>query len=392
MRVLLISSTFPPRKFGGITESSYLLAKQLVDRGHQVTVYTTDIKDRCSRISDITGVKNVDGMHVHYFRNLSNRLAFMRIYLPLGMIGIIKRELKNFDIIHLNEFRSFQSIIVHYYAKKYNIPYVLQTRGSLPRFVGKKMLKHVYDKLWGYMILKDAAKLIALTPMEAQQYESWGVNKGRIGIVPNAIELSEFDKLPQRGNFREKWNISKSQKMVLSLSRINRIKGLDLLVKAFNELQKEIDNVKLVIVGPDDGYLPNLRELIRELKIEEKILYIDLLQGRNKLEAYVDADIYVLPSSYEIFGRTILEAMACGTPVVVTESCGLASIVHEQTGIVITSDKEQLSDALSHMLSDEQMRLQFGERGKSLVREKFNQDKTIEQIEKIYGSCMSSKQ
>ncbi|TET41289.1 MAG: glycosyl transferase, partial [Elusimicrobia bacterium] len=138
MKILLISSTFPPRKFGGITASSYILAKNLVERRHEVTVYTTDINDRYSRIRDIKGVKNIDGIQVHYFKNISNWLASSRLYLPIGMISVIKRELDKFDIIHLNEFRSFQSIIVHRYAKKYSIPYVLQARGSLPRIMTKQ--------------------------------------------------------------------------------------------------------------------------------------------------------------------------------------------------------------------------------------------------------------
>ena len=391
MKILLISSTFPPRKFGGITASSYILAKNLVERRHEVTVYTTDINDRYSRIRDIKGVKNIDGIQVHYFKNISNWLASSRLYLPIGMISVIKRELNKFDIIHLNEFRSFQSIIVHRYAKRYGIPYVVQAHGSLPRIMTKQKLKQIYDILWGYRLLRDASKVIALTQIEAEQYKSMGVSPDKIEIVPNGIDLAEFGNLPQRGEFRKKWRINKNQKIVLFLSRIHKIKGPDLLAKAFAELSKEIEDAKLVIAGPDDGYLPMLKKLIKELKIEEKVLFTGPLYGKEKLEAYVDADVYVLPSIYETFPIAVLEACACGTPVVVTDRCGIANVIDGEAGLVVPYDKEQLQQALLHMLDDDKIRLRFGEKGKLLMCEKFDWGKIAEQVEDLYMNCLPSK-
>lgn len=390
MKILLISSTFPPRKFGGITASSYILAKNLVKRKHDVTVYTTDISDRYSRIPDTKGVKNMDGIEVYYFKNLSNWLASLRLYSPIGMITAIKRKLNKFDIIHLNEFRSFQSIIVHRYAKRYGIPYVLQARGSLPRIMTKQRLKRIYDILWGYRLLRDASKVVALTQIEAEQYKSMGVSQDGIEIVPNGIDLAEFENLPQRGEFRKKWRINNSQKIVLFLSRINKIKGPDLLARAFATLLRDFDNIKLVIVGPDDGYLTVLKKLIQELNIEEKVLFTGLLHGRDKLAAYIDADVYVLPSAYEIFGRTLLEACACGTPIIVTDRCGIADVIDGQAGLAVPYDKDALGKALRDILNDDQMRRQFGERGKLLVREKFNWEKISQQVEDIYESCVSA--
>ena len=390
MKILLISSTFPPRKFGGITASSYILAKNLVKRKHDVTVYTTDISDRYSRIPDTKGVKNLDGIEVYYFKNLSNWLASLRLYSPIGMITAIKRELNKFDIIHLNEFRSFQSIIVHRYAKRYGIPYVLQARGSLPRIMTKQKLKRIYDILWGYRLLRDASKVVALTQIEAEQYKSMGVSQDRIEIVPNGIDLAEFANLPQRGEFRKKWRLNSSQKIVLFLSRINKIKGPGLLARAFAALLRDFDNIKLVIVGPDDGYLTVLKKLIQELNIEEKVLFTGLLHGRDKLAAYIDADVYVLPSAYEIFGRTLLEACACGTPIIVTDRCGIADVIDGQAGLAVPYDKDALGKALRDILNDDQMRRQFGEKGKLLVREKFNWEKISQQVEDIYESCVSA--
>ena len=384
MKILLVSPTFPPRRFGGMTIASYNLGKSLVELGHGVTVYTTDVNDTHSRIRDAEGVKSMEGMHVRYFKNLINLLAARRLYLPKRLVTVTKTELKNFDVIHLNEFRSLLSIIVHHYAKKYSIPYVLQAHGSVGTYFQKGVLKRVFDRIWGCRILKDASKVIALTPIEAEQYKSMGISEHKIEIVPNGIDLSKFDNLPERGEFRRKYGLASEQRIILYLGRIHKIKGLDLLVKAFADLSKPLNDIKLVIVGPDDGYLPPLKQLIADLGISDKVLFTRPLYGQEKLKAYVDADVYVLPSVYETFPIAVLESWACGTPVVVTDRCGIADVIDGQAGLVVPYDKEQLQHTLLRMLDDDKMRLRFGEKGKLLVHEKFSLEKIAEQVEGVY--------
>ena len=388
MKVLLVSATFPPRQFGGMTASSHMLAKHLVKRGHKVAVYTTDIRDRQSRIPRAKGAQKIDRIEVHYFRNISNWLASQRLYSPLGMIAALRKELSQFDVIHLNEYRSLPSIIVHHYAQKYNIPYVLQAHGSLARVMSKQRLKKIFDLIWGYRLLQDAARLIALTPMEAEQYQSFGVDKAKIETVPNGVDLAEFEKLPPRGKFRKKHGLAPDQKMVLYLARLHKIKGPDLLIRAFAGVAPRLKDAQLVIIGPDEGYLPTLKELVKEMDVEGNIHFIGPLYGKEKLEAYVDADVYVLPSVYETFPVAAIEASACGIPVILTEYCGAAAMIDGQAGLVVGYDSDQLSDAILRMLSDEAMRQKFAERGKSLVREKFNWAKIAEQVERIYLDCL----
>jgi glycosyltransferase involved in cell wall biosynthesis len=146
-----------------------------------------------------------------------------------------------------------------------------------------------------------------------------------------------------------------------------------------------------MIVGPDEGYLPALKELVKELEMENNIHFIGPLYGKDKLEAYVDADVYVLPSVYETFHVAAIEASACGTPVILTEYCGAAGMIDGQAGLVVDFDTDQLSDAVLRMLSDEEMRQKLAERGKALVREKFNWTKIAEQVERIYSACISQE-
>ncbi|MEN4006027.1 MAG: glycosyltransferase [Methanobacteriaceae archaeon] len=389
MRVLQVTPCFYPAwAYGGPVPVVYHLSKELDKKGCEVIVYTTDTIDANKRQK--TKYMEIQGIKVFYFRNISNKLAWRRYFFAPGMILQFRKKIKNFDIIHVHEFWSFMAVIVHYYAQKHGIPYLLQAHGSVETYFHKGMQKKIFNTIWGHRILRDATKLIALTKIEAEQYESMGVREDKIEIIPNGITLTEFENLPQRGEFRKKWSINDSLKVILYLARIHKIKGPDLLAKAFAELLRNLNNVKLVIVGPDDGYLSSLKKLVADLEISDRVLFTGPLYGEDKLEAYVDADVYVLPSAYEIFGIAVLEALACGTPVIVTDRCGIAEVIDNQVGLVVPYDKEQLSNAILRLLGDDKMRQQFGEKGKLLVRERFNWEKIAEQIEKLYQSVIQT--
>jgi len=389
MNILQVISSFPPAyAYGGALRVAHGIAKELVKRGHEVTVYTTDVYDARCRFRWSENPMYMDGIKVYHFRNISNKLAHENLAVAPMMAGALNRSITNFDIIHLHECRSFQAILTHHYAKKHAIPYILQVHGSLPRIMVKQRWKKLYDNLWGYRFLKDASRIIAITRTEAEQYKSLGISEHKIEIVTHGIDLSEFDNLPERGEFRRKYSLGSDQKIILYLGRIHKIKGLDLLTKAFADLSRNLNNVKLVVVGSDEGYLPSLKKLVADLKISDKVLFTGPLYEEDKLEAYVDADIYVLPSFYEIFGITVLEALACDTPVIVTDRCGIAEVIEGQAGSTVPFEKEQLQHAILQMLDDDKMRERFSKKGKLLVREKFNWEKIAEQVERLYKEVL----
>jgi glycosyltransferase involved in cell wall biosynthesis len=385
LEILQVVPSFKPSwGTGGAARVAYEISKKLAERGQNVTVYTTD--GLLSRLEvDKNKPLNVDGTKTYYFRNLSTFLIRkINLPIPYYLPLVARREIKGFDVLHLHGYRTVLTAVVSYYAKKYGIPYILQAHGSVETYFQKGTLKRLFDKFWGYRILKDATKLIAVAPTEAEQYKSMGVSEDKIEIVPNGIDLSEFDNLPPRGEFRKKYGLDDSQKIILYLGRIHQTKGIDLLARAFADLTKELDRAKLVIVGPDDGYLPALKKLIKELKIEEKVIFTGPLYEEEKLKTYIDADVFVNPRADEIFGLVFLEALACGTPVICSRRCGIADVIDGQAGLAVPYDKGRLSNAILRMLSDDKMRQQFREKGKLLVRERYNWGKIVEQVEGLY--------
>lgn len=360
----------------------YAFSKQLVARGHEVTVYTTDtlnIKKRIKKGEDI-----IDGIKIKRFRNVSNALTYRQhLYFSPGMFLAMQKDLKSFDIIHMHEYRNFQNALIHYYAVKFRLPYILQAHGTLPRKMGKRKCKKIYDTLWGNRLLRDASMVLSLTQTETEQYKEKGVKEDRIKLLPNGIDPSEFENLPPRCSFKKKYGLNSDQKLILYLGRIHESKGLDLLVKAFTGLTRELDEVQLVIVGPDDGYLSALKNLITDLKIGNKVIFTGPLYEKNKLEAYVDADVFITPS-FNGFPMTFLEACVCGIPIITTEKGDRLDWIHNQVGYVVAYEENQLKQAMIKILNNADLAKQLKEGGQKLVSEKFNWQKLTKQLEHIY--------
>jgi len=389
MKILTVCPKFYPSLASGVARAAYEICKGLVKAGHEVTVYTSNALDQTSTVEEKNQVVDINGIKVYYFGTIFYKQAWKhKLFITPKIVNVAMRELHIFDIIHLHELRCFSSIVCHHYAKQHGIPYVLQAHGSVPTFIQKGKLKSVFDVIWGHHILKYASRLIALTPDEVEQYKSVGISEDKIEIILNGVDVSAFEDLPQRGHFRANYGLRDSQKIILYVGRIYRLKGLDLLANAFADILRNSSEVKLVIVGPDDGFLQAQKKLIKELGIEEKVLFTGPLFGRDKLEAYIDADVFVLPSIFETFPVAVLEACACGLPVVVTDKCGIADIINDQVGFVVPYDSNQLSDAILRMLTNDEIRQQFGEKGKVLVREKFDWSQIVKQLEDIYHAVL----
>lgn len=385
MKILQVISSFPPAySYGGAARVAYDISKELVKKGHEVTVYTTDVFDANSRFKYNSNPMYMDGIEVYHFKNLSNNLSKRNFPIALEIFNHLKKNLQNFDIAHIHEYRSFQAIVTHHFTVKYGVPYVLQAHGSSLPFFQKQTLKKMFDFIVGYEILKNASKAIAITDTEREQLVKMGIDRAKIEIVPNGIDFSFYDNLPDQGLFKEKYGIGKNEKIILYLGRIHAIKGIDLLVDAFSDLVNKIENIRLVIAGPDDGFLSTLKAQIENLKIRDRILFTGPLYEMDKLRAYVDADVYVLPSVYEAFSVTVLEACACGIPVIVTDRCGIADFVSGRVGYVVKFDKYILQDAIFKILCNENLKKEFGLLGRDLVNEKFNWMNLVGRLELIY--------
>lgn len=380
MRILQVIPAYPPSTgYGGAPIVAHKISKILVKRGHKVVVYTTDANDSNTRLK--SKIRFMDGIEVHYYRNASNSLAYnYKIFISPKMVSDMKNN--KFDIIHAHDFRTFQNILVYFTARKFNIPYFIHPHGKPPLHKDKrsKNLKYIFDIVIGNKILKNASKLFVLNQNEKEQYK-FIVKKDNIDIIPNGIDILDYNSLPPKGTLKDKYNIDIDHKIILYLGRIHKSKGLDILIKSFKRLLKKTDKVKLIIAGPDDKYLDPLTKLATSLKIDDKILFTGFLSHRDKLAAYVDADIFVTPTFYG-FPLTFLESMACATPIITTNAGDYMDGIDE-VGLVVPYDEIKLKNALFRFLNNDYLRERMGINAKRLVKE-YDWEKIVDKIERSY--------
>jgi glycosyltransferase involved in cell wall biosynthesis len=389
MKILHVAHFFIPcLSAGGVVNASYQIARMQA-RDNSVKVISSDACKERLKFEESRYDVDIDGIKVDYFKNISNRFKLATMLdTPIGAIFRIKNQIRDFDVVHVHEHRQTLSIIACYFARRYGIPYVVQAHGSVLPFFQKEGLKNIFDKVFGFKILHGASKVFALTEVEKEQYLKMGVEEDRIEIVPLGINIEEYSDLPEEGIFREKFNISKDDKLIIFIGRVHEIKGLDLLIDAFKELADSEDDVKLAIVGPDDGYMDALNLRIAECDLSDKVIVTGPLYKSEKQEALVDCDLFVMPSKYESFTTSGLEAMACGKPLVLTKNNHIHDWVDGSVGLACDDDKMSLKDAMAEVLFDEELSKKFGMNGRRLIQEKYNWDMINEQILNIYESII----
>ena len=389
MKILHVAHFFYPcLSAGGVVNASYQIASKQ-SKDNDVKVLSSD---SCKeRLKFPNGRYDVDvgGIKVDYFKNVSNRFKLATMLdTPLFSSFRIRKDIKNFEIVHIHEHRQTLAIIVSYFARRNNIPYIVQAHGSVLPFFQKEGFKNLFDKVFGFKILHDASCVFALTEVEKEQYLEMGVDEDKIEIVPLGIKLEEYENLPDYGKFRSRFNIGEEDKLILFVGRIHEIKGLDLLIDSFNDLTQNRANgnsIKLAIVGPDDGYMYTLEEKIKEYSLEDDVIITGPLYKEEKQEALVDCNIFVMPSKYESFTTSGLEAMACSKPLVLTKNNHIHDWVDGNVGIACDDNRDSLREAFEKILFDDDLALIYGENGKELIKNKYNWDIINKQILEIYN-------
>jgi len=388
MKVLqVIPYFFPSFYFGGPVKVCYEISRKLKDRGHDVTVCTTDAFNATHRHQVANNREiDVDGLRVFYFRNVSNLVAVkFNGYLPLQFRKWISRNLMKYDLVHIHEFFTYQGIITSLYCRRYRIPYVLSAHGSLSPVSRKsKELAKRFFLFCFRSILDNASAILALTGKERNHITALDpLLEKKIRILPNGLRLSEFEKA-ERLNFRRKYNIPDGNKVILYLGRLEKIKGLDILIEAFALLCRDHQDLHLVLVGPDNGFERQAKRRVEECGISQQVIFTGGLYEKDKVSAYVDSDVYILPSYSEGLPMTVLEACALGKPVIITERCNLPEISEYQAGIIIKPEVNDIQKAILTLIDDPEKLQIMGENGQRLIKDKFTWDVIVPELEEIY--------
>lgn len=391
MNLLHITLGFPPAfAWGGPVKVVYTHAQELIRRGHSVTVYCTNLLDKRHKIQPGTFERNLDGIRVVYFD--AWRLPFWRgtlgpIWLP-ELPARLRRELPSFDLIHLHGYRNLMNVQVVAALRNAAMPLVVQPHGAMPVIVNTRLLKRLYDLLLGRWELRRAQAFIALSEAEKGQIQAHGIPPERIAVIPNGLPAQPPAPTSPPGAFRQRYRIPPQARLILFLGRLNRKKGVDLLIEAFAHLQDE--DALLVVAGPDDGQLAEAQALVARYGLQRRVVFTGLLAAEEVEAAYRDADLFVLPCRTDTFPTAMLEACRAGLPMVITAGCEIAPLVQGRVAEVTPFDAEAFAAAVRRLLSDAELYQRYRQNAPQVLRDTFSVEAAVDRLEALYRRLIAA--
>lgn len=370
------------------------LAEGLAQKGHQVTVLTADwgLERRVRE----TGEKNTAERVPFGWRGKENKVE--TIYLPswlhfrqVSWNPAVKRycraQLEDFDIVHIFGLYDLLGPPVAAACRKRAIPYLVEPIGMFIPIVRNVWLKRIYHRVWGRQMLQGACAVVPTSEQEIEELAAGGISRAKIVMRRNGVEAPA--SLPEPGEFRNLLEIPKDTKLVLFLGRLSVKKSPELLLGAFAGARRRLEGMKLVFAGPDEGRMKaRLEQMAKQLGVSQDVQFAGPVFGEGKWAAYRDAEVFVLPSQNENFGNTAAEAVAAGTPVIVTEQCGIAPLLANQAGLVVKHDVGELAEALVRILTDNELRRHF-QSGCAKVTLNLGWGSAVQEMERVYSDCVS---
>ena len=359
------------QRFGGPSNVPGLV-RCLARHGVDATLLTTDA-DPEGRLEVPLNERSVrDGVayRFHHAWRVSGRYG-----LAPSMPADLHRCIAASDLVHIHWLYNFSCIAAARAALAAGVPFVVQPRGSLDPHMFRKnhLVKRLYLDTIGRPLLTRAAAVV-FTAEQERQLARYAPRRPE-WIVPNGLDMAGYQDLPPRGSFRAAFP-DVDGPFLLFLGRLSRQKGLDLLLHAFERVARARPNLWLVLAGPDhEGYEAHVRAMVRQLDLERRVVFTGMLTGARKLAAFVDADLFVLPSYFENFGAVIIEALACGLPVLISDQVN----IHQElsaagVATVVTCTVDSVTAGIESALDDAHARGRMATAGPAVVRTHYSWD------------------
>ena len=311
-----------------------------------------------------------------------------------SLIWFCIKNLKKYDVIHMHVFRTYQNLILFIFARIWKIPIIMDAHGSVPYFIKKPILKRLFDLLFGKIILQKANYLMAESDVGVQEYIDLipKIDKNKIVTLSPPFDTDEFKIKFTKNYLRKKYKI-KEKFIIGFLGRIHFIKGLDFLVEAFQYCYQNNKDIRLVIIGSDDGYLDQLTKIIDDLNIKDQITFAGFLSGEEKNQALYDCNLVVQCSRLEQGAWAPIEALLCGVPIMVTSGTGSAEDIERlNAGTIIPfGNKEAFYKEVQNIYKNPEPYLKQGILASDYIKKNLSFNTRINEYKKIYENAIEKK-
>jgi glycosyltransferase involved in cell wall biosynthesis len=370
LRILFAAPAWSPsRAFGGPVVAAGELVRRLVARGHDVDVITTTIVDLDRRPAARSSVGAVDGATVRYLGTpLRYRWMGITPTLPAAL-----RRLPRPDVVHVFGFRDPVTTGTAAWCRLKRHPYVFEPLGMFEPRLRKVLLKRALDATLYRGVARGAAAVVVASVRERDAVVACGVPPERVHVRGNGFP-EPFDG--SDGDLRARLDIPAGAPLVLYVGRIAAGKGIEHVVDA----AEQIPEAHVVIAGPDDRHgVPMHGARVHTVPMTDD----------PPRALYPQADVFVLASEGESFGMVAAEAAAAGTPVIVSDRCGVAEFFEEGEALVVPYERDAVVDAIRRVLSDRALRKQLARGGVEAAR-RTSWDRVTDLQEQIYRDVLAS--
>lgn len=380
MKIVQYAPYFIPYT-GGQENYIYNLSTHLVNNDNQVSILTANYPE-CKVKENIRGI--LVSRYPCFARPLRNPIV-PKLLSP-------EEDISDYDIIHTHNEHSFAAMAAARISKKKGIPLVVTCHGQL-RF-GNPLydsIERLYNQSLGKLVFEKADAVVALSSSDRDYISSFGIDKDKITIIPNAIDPSKLDRYhfesDELESFKEWYGLSGKQ-IVLFVGQIIQRKGISYLLKSIPAVLKVCkEDVSFIFVGSGD-YLRDSLCLVRDLGIENNVVFTGSVSARDLVAFYKVSDLFVLPSLSEGLPTSILEAMHFGLPVVSTDIPGVRDHFSDFVVLVPPRDECALANALLRLLGDRNLALTLSTKGRSLVARKYTWDQVTNKYKDLFEKTL----
>jgi glycosyltransferase involved in cell wall biosynthesis len=366
------------------------LSKALAKEGIKVTLLSTNSNgDAGQPPLEVPIGKRIqqDGYEVIYF----SCFPFRRYKFSLDLLRWLAIHAKEYNLAHIHALFSPVSTAAATVARYNHLTYIMRPLGTLDPadLKKKKQLKQLYGLFLEKPNLAGAAAVHFTSAEEAKISLRFGI-KTKDLVIPLGVDLPE--NLPEKGIVRQQLGIDEINPLILFMSRIDPKKGLDLLIPALERLQLQGLKFHFVLAGAnpqDSNYEENIQTRIKNSHLAENTTITGFVQGSAKLNLLASADLFVLPSYYENFGIAVAEAMATGTPVVISNGVHIwQEVENANAGWVTPCEVEKLTEVLRLALEKPEERQQKGENARNLVKQQYSWTAIARQMIEAYQALI----
>jgi glycosyltransferase involved in cell wall biosynthesis len=375
----------PAWKFGGPVLSVSQLCEGLAALGHQVEVFTSNagLQNQPELPLNQPVIRN--GVKVTYFQQEPG----MSIHCP-GMEQAVTARAGEFDIIHITGVWQRTSGTACKAAKNRGVPYVVSPRGALgPYSWRQKTAKKILYYLWQERFNVTNAAGIHYTSKQELRECQWLQLPGKSFIIPNGLNTEFWQpSLESARIWRKSYNLTEDDFVLLNVGRLHHKKGLDLLPEALAPLENL--NWRMVFVGgDDDGTKAQLQKQFQATNLSDRVMFLERCEPKQLLAIYSAANLFVLPSRHENFGNVVVESLACGCPVLISDKVGLHDEVTEScVGWVLSRVASEWTDAIRELIQVPKKRQEVISASKKCVESTYSIKKTALQMTNHYISLL----